>query len=76
MALKSSNDDINPRKLNASRVWQKDSYRIMQLIPHVNAVFICWEYNWKHEKDRVYENFRMYLDLLEKKLLPKGVYFL
>ncbi len=68
--------DTNPRGVIASDVWKHDYERVQQIIPHVAAIFICWEWDWHNRKEEMFSNLQSLLCKLKEGNLPKGAYYL
>lgn len=71
-----NSEDLNPRRKKALDVWKEDRIRLNDILSEVNAVFIIWEYDWKHNAQRVIERIKKLLLKLQNEKLDQSVYFL
>ncbi|MDO8640900.1 MAG: hypothetical protein Q7R33_05100 [Nitrosarchaeum sp.] len=71
-----SSNDTNIRKKSAIRVWEHDATRSASILQVVNAIFICWEYDWIHNKELVLNQMGQLLEKLKNNSLEKKVYYL
>ena len=71
-----SEKDTNIRNKIATKVWSHDKKRLNNMLPVVNAIFVCWEYDWKHNKDNVLNQVKELIQKLKKLQLSKNIYFL
>ena len=52
-------DDINPVSgLSAARVWERDSNKRDLAEKNGVSLFVVWEHEWKHDKDKTKENIK------------------
>lgn len=68
--------DTNIRKKIATEVWKYDSIRFNNIIHEVNAIFVCWEYDWNNNKNNILNELKILLQKLKDKQLKKDIYYL
>lgn len=71
-----SSTDTNIRKKIASKVWEDDKVRLSSILQVVNAIFVCWEYDWIHNREIVINQIGQFLQKLKNNDLEKQVYYL
>jgi len=71
-----SSNDLNPRRKKASDIWKEDRIRLNDILLEVKSIFIIWEYDWDHNKERIISRLKKLLSKLRKEKLVQSVYFL